>query len=173
MDKQWLRELPPAVRFIFQGDAAARSAAAAIWNVPFSETACRALCNEERATLWLGPEEYLLWEPLQPGATPILAEMAESLRGHACSLVDISHRQFAWEVSGPWAETILAGGCPLDLDPAQFPIGMCTRTLLAKAEIVLWRRQRVVFHLEAGRSFAPYVVGLLSEIAAGYDFGDV
>jgi sarcosine oxidase, subunit gamma len=35
---------------------------------------------------------------------------------------------------------------------------------------VLWRRQADVFHLEAWRSFAPYVVGLLTEIATGYEF---
>ena len=169
MRNEWLRESPPAARFLFQGDAPARSAAAAVWKVPFSETACRASCNAERATLWLGPEEYLLWELQRPGAGHSLAELAESLRGHACSLVEVSHRQVAWEVSGPWAETILAGACPLDLDPGQFPVDMCTRTLLAKAEIVLWRRRRQVFHLEVWRSFAPYVLELLTEIAAGYD----
>jgi sarcosine oxidase subunit gamma len=81
--------------------------------------------------------------------------------------VDISHRQFALEVSGPNAATILNGACPLDLDVSEFPVGMCTRTVLAKADIVLWRKREDVFHLEVWRSFAGYVSGILTEIAAG------
>jgi sarcosine oxidase subunit gamma len=169
MNSAWIRELPPAARFIFQGDATARAAAAAIWKVPFSETACRAMSTGTRATLWLGPQEYLLWESPRPSRNEALGGLAESLLEHPCSLVDVSHRQVAWEIFGPSAETILAGACPLDLDAAHFPIGMCTRTLLAKADIILWRRQADVFHVETWRSFAPYVVGILHEIAAGYD----
>jgi sarcosine oxidase subunit gamma len=82
-----------------------------------------------------------------------------------CALVDISHRQFALEVSGPHAAIILNGACPLDLDLGEFPIGMCTRTALAKADIVLWRTRSDAFHLEVWRSFAGYVAGLLGEIA--------
>jgi sarcosine oxidase, subunit gamma len=51
------------------------------------------------------------------------------------------------------------------LDLGEFPVGMCTRTVLAKADIVLWRIRDDAFHLEVWRSFAGYVTGLLSEIA--------
>jgi sarcosine oxidase, subunit gamma len=84
------------------------------------------------------------------------------------ALVDISHRQFALEVSGPHAATNLSGGCPLDLDLSEFPVGMCTRTVFAKADIVLWRTQQDVFHVEVWRSFAAYVTGLLREIAVEF-----
>jgi sarcosine oxidase subunit gamma len=40
-----------------------------------------------------------------------------------------------------------------------FPIGMCTRTLFGKAEIVLWRTGEAQFHIEVWRSFAGYVWG--------------
>ena len=65
------------------------------------------------------------------------------------------------------AVTILAAleAARLDLDPAAFPVGMCTRTVLAKAEIVLWRRADDSFHLEVWRSFAAYVSGVLAEAA--------
>ena len=86
-----------------------------------------------------------------------------------CALVDISHRQFALEVSGPHAAAILSGGCPLDLDLGEFPIGMCTRTVFAKADIVLWRTRGDAFHLEVWRSFSGYVTGLLCEIAREFD----
>jgi sarcosine oxidase subunit gamma len=57
---------------------------------------------------------------------------------------------------------------PLDLDLAEFPVGMCTRTVLAKADIVLWRTRPDVFHLEVWRSFAGYVTGILAEIAGEF-----
>jgi sarcosine oxidase subunit gamma len=51
----------------------------------------------------------------------------------------------------------------LDLDAAAFPVGMATRTLFAKTEIVLWRRESMRFHIEVWRSFAGYLHGLLGE----------
>ncbi|MDR3372596.1 MAG: sarcosine oxidase subunit gamma family protein, partial [Ancalomicrobiaceae bacterium] len=54
---------------------------------------------------------------------------------------------------------------PLDLDVSAFPVGMSTRTVLAKVEIVLWRKAASTFHLECGRSFAPYVHGFVAEAA--------
>ena len=56
----------------------------------------------------------------------------------------------------------------LDLDPAAFPVGMATRTLFTKAEIVLWRQGADTFHVEVWRSFAPYLHGLLAEAAREY-----
>src|SRR5260221_13580162 len=81
------------------------------------------------------------------------------------ALVNISHRQFALEVSGVHAATLLSGACPLDLDLGEFPVGMCTRTVLAKADIVLWRTRDDAFQLEVWRSFSGYAAGLLREIA--------
>ncbi|MBE0630974.1 MAG: sarcosine oxidase subunit gamma, partial [Burkholderia vietnamiensis] len=77
--------------------------------------------------LWLGPDEYLLLGPVAD--TQILAAgLAAALTGIAHSLVDVSQRQIALQVSGPYASAILNSGCPLDLDAAEFPPGMCTRT---------------------------------------------
>jgi sarcosine oxidase subunit gamma len=165
----WLKTLPPAARWVLHGDARARALAAPVWGVGFSDTACRALRSGERATLWLGPDEYLLLD-LAAGAEPdgalaTAAFIETALRETPHALVDVSHRQFALEVSGLHAEVILRGGCPLDLDISDFPVGMCTRTVFAKADIVLWRTRSDAFYLEVWRSFAGYVGGLLQEIA--------
>ena len=93
------------------------------------------------------------------------AVIEDALRETPHALVDVSHRQFALEVSGPYAEIILRGACPLDLHISQFPVGMCTRTVLAKADITLWRTREDAFHMEVWRSFAGYVGGLLTENA--------
>jgi sarcosine oxidase, subunit gamma len=182
---EWLEALPPATRYAFYGDAAARAAALPVWGVPFSEEACRAHADSTRATLWLGPDEYLLLEfggglppgsGLPPGApedslppaAPGASALHQALGGLPHALVDISHRQFALEVRGPHAATILRGACPLDLDLGEFPIGMCTRTVFAKADIVLWRTRSEAFHVEVWRSFSGYVTGVLQEIAVEF-----
>jgi sarcosine oxidase subunit gamma len=163
----WLKTLPPAARWVLHGDAQARSLAAPAWGVGFSERACRAIRSGQRATLWLGPDEYLLIDlaAQDPSVLTTGAALEEALRDTPHALVDVSHRQFALEISGPHAETILRGACPLDLHIIQFPVGMCTRTVLAKADVTLWRTREDAFHLEVWRSFADYVGGVLQEIA--------
>lgn len=154
----------PAARFVLRGgaDVAAR-AGAAFGAIPSLE-ACRASAAGERAALWLGPDEWLL---LAPRAEEDAAEDAlrRALDGAPHSLVRISDRHAALAVGGPRAEALLAAGCPLDLDPAAFPEGACTRTLLGKAEIVLWRHRPLGFRVEARRSFAAYAWDLLAEAA--------
>jgi len=166
-EAEWLTAVPPALRFIFHGDTAARDAAAAVWGVDFSSQACRAVVGDGRATLWLGPDEYLLLG-VDPESDLIEAALEQALGTLPHALVDVSHRQIALQVSGPHASAILSGACPLDLDPGAFPVGMCTRTVLAKADIVLWRTADDAFHLEVWRSFAGYVTGLLGEIASEF-----
>jgi sarcosine oxidase subunit gamma len=169
---EWMKPLPPAMRFVLRGDARVRATAALAWGAAFSEESCRAVMQKTRATLWLGPDEYLLLGTLSddPAESEIAvaAALETALSGLAHALVDVSHRQFALEVSGPHAAAILSGACPLDLDGGEFPVGMCTRTVLAKADIVLWRTREAAFHLEAWRSFGGYVTALLGEIASEF-----
>jgi sarcosine oxidase, subunit gamma len=169
---QWLKAMPPALRFVLHGDAAARAAAAPVWGAGFADESCRAVVGDGRATLWLGPDEYLLLGRADGSAAEIAASEAaaaealeRALGAQPHALVNISHRQFGLEVSGAHAATILNGACPLDLDLSEFPVGMCTRTVLAKADIVIWRTREDAFHLEVWRSFSGYVTALLGEIA--------
>jgi sarcosine oxidase subunit gamma len=129
-----------------------------------SMPACRASVDAGRAALWLGPDERLLLAE-ESSAIDTATRLQQALRPQPHSLVDVSHRQVAFAVSGRHAAPVLAAGCPLDLDPLAFPVGMCTRTVLAKAEIVLWRRADDSFHLEVWRSFAAYVSGVIAEAA--------
>jgi sarcosine oxidase subunit gamma len=171
---EWMAPLPVASRFILQGDARARAAAAQAWGAGFSAEPCRATLQGTRATLWLGPDEFLLLDLAAESAQPAAAAeraLETAMGGTPHALVDVSHRQFALALSGPHAEHILRGACPLDLDLGEFPVGMCTRTVLAKAEVVLWRTRADEFHLEAWRSFSGYVTGLLREIAGEFYAG--
>jgi sarcosine oxidase subunit gamma len=161
-----LRALAPATRYVLRGGSDARAAAESALRFGIPATACRATVEGDRAALWLGPDEWLLIAP-QPPPCGFAAGLAEALEGLAHSLVDVSHRQSALAVSGPHATTLLAAGCPLDLDASAFPVGMCTRTRLAKAEIVLWRTDPQVFRVEVWRSFVAYVSQFLGEAARG------
>lgn len=163
----WLRTFPAATRFILQGGPAARAASSSAFGIALPEKACRAHSAGDRAALWLGPDEQLLLAPAKD-AMILAAGLEAALSGVAHSLVDVSQRQVALQVSGHRACAILNTGCPLDLDPAEFPPGMCTRTLFNKADIVLWRTGASEFHLEVLRSFSDYVLGCLQE--AGRDY---
>jgi sarcosine oxidase subunit gamma len=163
----WLRTLPPAARFILQGGRAARIVASEAFGVTLSEQACRASSLGDRAALWLGPDEHLLLGPAADVRT-ITERLETALAGAAHSLVDISHRQIGLVARGLHASDILSTGCPLDLDITEFPPGMCTRTLLGKADIVLWRTDGGEFRLEVWRSFAGYVAASLREAARDF-----
>jgi sarcosine oxidase, subunit gamma len=81
------------------------------------------------------------------------------------SAVDISHRNTAILVTGPGAEAVLAAGCPQDLSLPAFLVGACSRTLLGKVEIVLFRTGAEAFRVEVWRSFSDYAFTFLSEAA--------
>ena len=161
----WLRLLPSACRWVLRGDESVRSAAEAALGLPIPAQACRAGTSGERAALWLGPDEWLLIAP--DGQEGLGARVGRALEGRPHSLVEVSHRQVGLLVHGNEATTLLASGCPLDLAEQAFPVGMCTRTVLAKAEVVLWRTGASEFRLEVWRSFAPYVARYLAESARG------
>jgi sarcosine oxidase subunit gamma len=148
-----LRPLAPAARFIFRGRQGAVVAAGQAFGVVLPETACRAATAGDRAALWLGPDEWLLIAP-EPDD---VAERFAGLAGLPHALVGVGHRNTGLEIAGPEAATVLASGCPLDLDIEAFPVGMCTRTVLGKAEIVLWRTAPETFRIEVWRSFTAYV----------------
>ncbi len=138
----------------------------------------RAVGTSTHAALWLGPDEWLL---IAPDDSARLQHLQARLAGKPASLVDVSHRNIGLTITGPRAADVLASACPLDFDLSAFPVGMCTRTIFGKAEVMLWRTGPQTsdpmpwpgtswldtFRLEAGRSFAPYVTALLAEAVAG------
>jgi sarcosine oxidase, subunit gamma len=156
-----VRLLPAAARFTLRGLTPVMAAAGSALGLNISDIACRSASNSQWAALWLGPDEQLVLAPVADGET-VAAQLRAALDALPHSLVDMSHRQIAIEVSGPTAQTLLSAGCPLDLHLASFPIGMCTRTILGKADIVLWRTGAESFHVEVWRSFADYVARFLA-----------
>jgi sarcosine oxidase subunit gamma len=159
--------LPPATRFSVRGDDAAVGMIGRAFGVALPREACRAATGGVRAALWLGPDEWLLIAP-DGEASSLMAAMGEVLGEEPASLVEISDRQVAIEVAGDKAAEAINAFNALDLDIDAFPVGMCTRTLFGKAEIVLWRTAPETFRMEVWRSFAPYVQGCLGEAIREY-----
>lgn len=118
----------------------------------------------ERLSARLGPDEWFLCAP------PEAAPRFDALEGRHHSLVDVGHRYTAFTVEGTRAPVLLAAGCPLDLDPAIFLAGTATRTLMGKAEMILWRlAEAPSFRLECARTYAPYVRAFLHEAAREWE----
>ena len=138
------------------------AAVAAATGLKISDTPLRSVTEGDRAALWLGPDEQLLLTSVSD-RDAMDHQLREALSALPHSLVDVSHRQIALEVSGPRAENVLNAGCPLDLHIASFPVGMCTRTVLGKCDIVLWRTGVETFRVEVWRSFADYASRFLAE----------
>ena len=155
-------------RLSLRGGPEVLAAASDAFSLQLPREACRAAEGDARAALWLGPDEQLLLVQQSDWEATMVA-LTRRLAGLPHALVDISQRQVALQVAAPHVADTLSAGCPLDLHPDAFPIGMCTRTLFFKAPIVLWRTAADAFHLEVWRSFVPYVQQLLREVAREYE----
>jgi len=124
------------------------------WNSCLNLEPLTSSSAEERNAFRLGPDEWLLLAPMPTAADGLKALM----KTVALSLVEISDREVAWEISGDDAAHVLAAGCPLDLSDSSFPQGRATRTVYGHAEIILWRPlPERTWHIRASRSFASYL----------------
>jgi sarcosine oxidase, subunit gamma len=158
---------PPALRFILRGPPEAAASAGPAFGASLPLQPLRSETAGSRSALWLGPDEWLLIaEDFEP---TLGASLETALANVPHGLIDVSHRQGAFEVSGKGAARLLNSGVLLDLDVSAFPVGMVARTLLTKAEIVLWRRAPELFRVEFSRSFGPYVTAILAQAAGDQD----
>jgi sarcosine oxidase, subunit alpha len=163
-----LAALAPVTLLSIRGGAGAATAIGMAIGVLLPTVPCRSVVARERAALWLGPDEWLIRAP--ESANGLAAQAKKLVSPHPASVVDVSQRSRVLEIAGPRAAWCLNAFCALDLDVQAFPVGMCTRTLLGKADIVLWRVALEVFHVDVPRSLVPYVWALLEE--ARLEFAD-
>ena len=154
---------PDLARFVLRVRPQDGARAAAAWGLALPQ-ALRASTHKDRHLLWQGPDELLLLA-LASDKQEIIDALKATLGLSPYSLLDVSHRNQAFLLTGEGAQHLLETGCMLDLDPTAFPVGMTTRTLFAKADLTLWRRDTHTFHIEVWRSFMPYVIGLLQQSA--------
>jgi len=124
-----------------------------------------ATSREDRRALWLGPDEWLVVGP--DGHQEALQQaLLNGLNGAFGSIVDVSANRGLLEIRGPKARELLAHGVPIDLDARSFAPGRCAQTFLAKAQVIVERRDESAFRVYARSSFAGYVADWLLDAAA-------
>lgn len=146
--------VPPLTRFLVRAGSDATAAIGKAIGVPLPITPCRTNGSKDRVALWLGPDEWLVIAD-EDVSLPVPQPMT--------SIIDVSHAFTGIAVHGPRAAWTINAFCALDLGLSAFPVGMCTRTVLGKAQIILWRLDAELFRIEVARSFARYVWDLLEE----------
>ncbi len=152
--------LPPAERISLRAPEASVAALSKALGVKLPQAPKTSASAKGRTALWLGPDEWLVID--EAGGEP-LADAGTTKALH--SAVGISHRNVAFAVTGAGAEATVNAGCPQDLSLAAFPVGACSRTVLGKIEIVLYRTAEDAFRVECWRSFSDYAFTFLSEAA--------
>ena len=152
--------LPPAERISLRAPAESIASLSRALGVTLPQKPKTSAAKGSRIALWLGPDEWLV---IDEAGTDLVGDCAKAKQLH--SAVDISHRNVAIAVVGPAAEACVGAGCPQDLSLPVFPVGACSRTVLGKAEIVLYRMAADGFRVECWRSFSDYVFTFLGEAA--------
>ena len=120
----------------------------------------------DHRVFWLGPDEWQIVASADNTAR-LLAGLREALTGVHASVCDLSGGQVAMRVAGPGVRGVLAKGCTLDLSPANFVVGACAQSSLAKASMLIGRTETAgpVFEIIVRRSFADYVARWLHHAA--------
>ncbi len=155
-----IRPAAPATRISLRAPAASRLPLSESLGLTLPDRPKTSSSKGVRYALWLGPDEWIV---IDEDRGDLVGACGRVSALHAA--VDISQRNTAILVSGEGAEDVLSAGCPQDLCLAAFPIGACSRTVLGKAEVVLYRTAAEVFRVEVWRSFSDYAFTLLREAA--------
>ena len=119
----------------------------------------KSVTKGEVSALWIGPDEWLI---IGAKGSDLEAKLNRVKTG-LYSVVAVDHRNTAIQISGANAVNALNAGCPRDLSLEAFPVGDCGRTIIGKAEVVLWRLGEDSFHVECWRSFSDYVWKYLAD----------
>ena len=123
-----------------------------------------------RATLWLGPDEWLLCAPAADGAA-LADALGTALSGRHHSLTDVSAMYATLALAGANARTVLMKGCRLDLHARAFAPGACMQTALARAQAILHMTDDQTYEITVRNSFSVYLATWLLDAMAEYGPG--
>ena len=160
--------LPETARFSLRIAPADLAAASDAFGLALPTRIGEVSSQGSRRALCLGPDEWILWADEAEGTA--IEDAFASLYGTVPnSLVSVSDREIALFLEGPDAATLLAAGCPTDLD--RIAPGSGKRTVIDNVQVVLFREGPERWNVEVWRSFLPHVWELLNtanrELAAG------
>ncbi len=119
--------------------------------------------------LWVGPKSWLLLGDTQQPLAAFVAQR-DALNAAGGALFDISAARVAFQVSGARAAELLAGFCPLDLQPTAFPVGTCAQSLFGHVNALYYAHATGGFTVFVARSLYQDTWQALCEAARRYDF---
>jgi sarcosine oxidase, subunit gamma len=149
---------PPMSRLSLRAPKDSIAALSKVLGLALPQKPKTSAANGALQALWLGPDEWMI---LASDGTD-LAKLCSAVTAFH-SAVDVSHRNAALVVEGEAAANVINAGCPQNLSLAAFPINACSRTLMGKTEIILFRTAESRFHIEVWRSFAAYAFDFLED----------
>jgi sarcosine oxidase subunit gamma len=118
---------------------------------------------------WLGPDEWQVVTAIDD-SDELVTELREALARLHASVSDLSGGQIALQISGPRVRDVLAKASTLDLTPAEFSLGACAQSGLAKANMLIGciDDAEPVFEIMVRRSFSDYAVRWFQHAASEY-----
>ena len=121
---------------------------------------------------WAALDAWIVTAPA-PGRGALYQTLDEQCRGLA-AVTDQSHGLTGFVVSGPNCRDVLAKGCAVDLDPAQFPVGACAATQMEHIPVHLRHADDDAFELLVPTSYALSFWEFIAEMALefGYEVPD-
>ena len=124
--------------------------------------------SDTLTAVWLGPRSWLLLT----GAPSRLADIdakRDEMNAAGGALFDVSASRVAWTISGSYAATVLAKGCPLDFHPRVFSAQSCAQSMLGHINASFVKpTDAPVFTVMVARSFARDAWQWLLEASAQY-----
>ena len=163
-----ITRLPEEARFSFRIAVGGVAAASKAFGVDLPTTIGGMAANGSRRALCLGPDEWQL-DTSASERDAVVSAFAGIYAAAPHSLVEVTDREFTYQISGEQAEELLTVGVPRDM--ALVTVGSGTRTLFDTVPAILVREADNRFTLSVWRSFAPHAEELLhianKEFAAG------
>lgn len=117
---------------------------------------------------WLGADEWLIVTSIVDTLS-LVVRLRESFSGHHASVTDVSGGQITLRLAGPSVRHVLAKGCTLDFHQDKFNVGVCARSGLAKANVLIGLvDDQPVYEIVVRRSLAEYLVLWIRHAASEY-----
>lgn len=110
--------------------------------------------EDGRGLFWLGPDQWLYVMPhtqLQPALSRLHAVHIDT----AMAITDVTGGYTLLVAQGERVDTLIRSGTGYDV--AHLKTGVCTQTLLAKAQVLMWKPSSNEYRILVRRSYAQYL----------------
>ena len=127
------------------------------------------LQKNDRASVWLGPDEWLL-NSIPDDESSLEKDLNTALTDVDHSVTNVSDSSTIIELSGPHARSVIMKGCAVDIHPRVFKPGDAFQSNMAAASVIMWQLDLIpTFNIMVRASFASYLWKWLLD--AGAEFG--